>query len=291
MSISPFFSNRQAILATMHRKQDAIAPLFQQELGVTVTTPSDLNVEFDTDAFGTFTRDVDRAGNQLEAARRKATSILDATGADLAIASEGSFSPHPAMPLLMCDRELVVLIDRKHQLEVVGEVLSTETNHAHKTIHSLEDAVAFAAQVGFPDHGLVVMATANPKPGDRLFKGITDETALKEAVNDILTHSPSGTAHLETDMRAMHNPTRMHVIAQATQDLIRKLKSACPSCHYPGFAAVKHLPGLPCELCQFPTLLIRSAIYQCQHCQHRQEQLFPNGLQVAPPEHCSYCNP
>ncbi|MFM7326512.1 MAG: hypothetical protein ACKO4L_16605, partial [Nodosilinea sp.] len=47
----PFFAGRVAVIATMHRKQEAIAPLVEAHLGAMALVPQD----FDTDRFGTFT--------------------------------------------------------------------------------------------------------------------------------------------------------------------------------------------------------------------------------------------
>jgi len=67
MKQHPLFVNRVAVLATMHHKEKVIAPIIEQELGIKVIVPQD----FDTDRFGTFTREVKRTGNQIEAARLK----------------------------------------------------------------------------------------------------------------------------------------------------------------------------------------------------------------------------
>ncbi|HEY9734701.1 MAG TPA: DUF6671 family protein [Trichocoleus sp.] len=276
------FQSRVATLATMHHKEQVIAPALQQ-LGLQTVVPA-----LDTDQFGTFTRDVKRPGDQLATARLKAEAALRITGGDLAIASEGSFGSHPAVPWLPYNRELVILIDRANDLEIVGEALSTETNFDHTQVTDLEAAHAFAQKVGFPAHGLVV--SAQPEgAGSELIKGITSPLELTEAVTQMLKRF--GQAHLETDMRAMHNPTRMRVIAQATEDLIRKIHRACPECGVPGFKAVEHFPGLPCADCGAPTRLTLTTRYQCQKCSFEQRVLFPHQQRTADPAQCDYCNP
>ncbi|MGF1500101.1 MAG: DUF6671 family protein [Elainellaceae cyanobacterium] len=276
-----------AVLATMHQKEQAIAPLFEQELQIQVWVPQD----FDTDRFGTFTRDVARAGSQIEAARVKANRVLDETGEKLAIASEGAFFPHPAFPGVPCNREIVLLLDRANGIEVVGSELSAQTNFAHRTAKSPQEAIAFAQQVGFPEHGLVVMPQADYRAGDRIVKGIHDQQTLLDAVERTLATSPSGTVHLETDMRAMCNPSRMAVIRAATRNLIETFKRSCPDCACPGFAAVEHRPGLPCGLCRTPTSLTLATVYRCQRCGCQKEVLYPNGVEAADPGQCAYCNP
>ena len=111
------FRDRLAILATMHRKEQVIAPVLQEALGLRVEALPG----FDTDRFGTFTGEIARAGTQLEAARRKAEAAFRAMpDAPLALASEGSFGPHPSLAFVPCGIELVLLIERRSGLEIAG---------------------------------------------------------------------------------------------------------------------------------------------------------------------------
>jgi hypothetical protein len=284
-SYQQFFQNRTGALATMHQKEQVIAPILESTLGVQMIVPQGLN----TDEFGTFTRDVERTGDQLNAARLKADKAMMLTGLSLAVASEGSFGSHPSLPFFACDRELVVLCDRHHDLEVVGQAISTKTNYRHQQVTSLEAALEFAQKIGFPTHGLVVMADAQPTHSSHIFKGITDETQLVETVTWLLKQE--GQAHLETDMRAMYNPTRMKVIAEATQDLVDRLMQCCPQCNAPGFVPVEYQAGLPCALCGLPTQLTLAATRRCKKCHFSQVTNFPNGETSADPAQCSYCNP
>ena len=287
MDSQALFSNRVAVLATMHKKERVIAPVLEKELGIKVTVPQDFN----TDRFGSFTREIERSGSQIEAARLKAQKVLILTGESLAIASEGSFAPHPSLPYISCNREVVILIDRENNLEIIGEELSTDTNHSHIKARDIKQALEFAEKVGFPEHGLVVMLNERPKKSDEIIKGITTEVELIEAVNCGLTKSLNGRVHLETDMRAMYNPTRMRNIEKATYNLLEKIHSFCPKCFTPGFDIVQRIQGLPCEWCSAPTTLTQAVIYKCQKCGFRKEKLFPDGKQFANPAHCMYCNP
>ncbi len=60
MEDNEYFRGRTAVLGTKHGKEQVIAPLLDEHLGVRVVVPDG----FDTDRFGTFTRDVDRAGDE-----------------------------------------------------------------------------------------------------------------------------------------------------------------------------------------------------------------------------------
>lgn len=284
-SVQALFHNRTGVLATMHQKEQVIAPLLSEHLGVHVVVPQDFN----TDAFGTFTREVNRPGDQLSTARLKAEKAMQFTGATLAFASEGSFGPHPSLPMLACNREIVVLCDRQHDLELVGQAISTDTNYCHQHVTSLEAALAFAQQIGFPAHGVVAMPAAQPTESSHLFKGITDDAHLRDAVTWLL--QKFGQAHLEPDMRAMYNPTRMKVIAQATRDLIEAIHQCCPQCGYPGFAPVDRRAGLPCAWCGLPTELTLAIIHGCKKCNFRSKIDFPDGQTTADPARCGYCNP
>jgi predicted nucleic-acid-binding Zn-ribbon protein len=271
----------------MHQKERAISPILERELGVKIAVPANFN----TDDFGTFTREVKRLGTQIEAARMKAQKALEIAGETLAFASEGTFGPHPMIPYLPANREIVLLLDRANNLEIVGESLSLETNYSHQIVSSVEEAVIFSEKVGFPKHGLVVVVGDAAAGKGEIVKGIIAEKQLFDAVTAGLKKSPNGKVHVETDMRAMYNPTRMKNIAHATLDLVKKFKQFCPECGWPGFEIAERKIGLPCGLCSFPTQLARSAIYKCKNCGYTKEELFPDGRETADPSLCQYCNP
>ncbi|AFY45515.1 DUF6671 family protein [Nostoc sp. PCC 7107] len=287
MQIQQLFSKRVGVIATMHHKEKVIAPLLEQELGIKTIVPPNFN----TDAFGTFTRDVKRAGTQLTAAKLKAETALNLTGESLAIASEGSFVPHPLVPYIYSNREIVILLDKQNEIEIIGEEFSIETNFNHQVVENLPEAYDFAKKVGFPEHGLVISWKDSAKNSIEIIKGITTEVKLRETIQTALNNSVDGKIGLETDMRALYNPTRMKNIAKATLDLLTKIKSLCPQCSAPGFAITEKIAGLSCEMCSMPTSLTLSVIYHCQKCGFKQEKLFPHGREFADPAQCMYCNP
>ncbi len=105
-------------------------------MGITVIVPSTLNI----DIFGTFTRDINRAGNKLEAACTKAHTALTLTGLDLAIASEGSFGVDPQIPYIQSNIELVLLVDMKNDLEILSHYRSADTNMSGRYVSTIEEA-------------------------------------------------------------------------------------------------------------------------------------------------------
>ncbi|MFB2979115.1 DUF6671 family protein [Microseira sp. BLCC-F43] len=285
--IAELFSNRVGVLATMHQKERVMAPILSRELGITVLVPEN----FDTDRFGTFTRDIKRAGSQVEAARFKALAAIEVTGEAIAFASEGTFGPHPLLPGLALNREIVIFIDKKHEIEIIGQSAALETNFNSKTVQNIAQAYAFAKQVGFPEHGIVVMVNKPSENKPQIIKGIVTEEQLIEAVTLGLSQSQDGSVQIETDMRGHYNPTRMKNIEKATLDLIGKLNQLCPQCSWPGFDLVDRKIGLPCGVCGFPTEMTLAVIYQCKKCGFAKEKLFPDGRDSADPARCSYCNP
>ncbi|MGL5924253.1 DUF6671 family protein [Chroococcidiopsis sp.] len=287
MPTNSLFIGRVAVIATMHKKEEAIAPIVEPELGVQCIVPNDFN----TDIFGTFTRDIARPADQIATAKFKAKKALEITGETIAIASEGSFAPHPDLPFISSNQEIVVFIDTLNQLEIVGQEISTETNFNSQSVRTVEEAESFARKIGFPSHGLVVMLSSDSLERTEIFKGINTEEKLTEIVTFALSKSSTGKVHIETDMRALYNPTRMQNIAKATKNLIQKIHQRCPNCACPGFDAIAQRRGLPCGLCNLPTSAIRSVVYQCQKCSFQQEKLFPQGVKVADPAQCMYCNP
>jgi hypothetical protein len=278
------FGDRLVVIATMHRKELAITPILQTSLGVRVTVPQD----FDSDLFGTFTRDVDRPANQIETAELKARKALELIDADLAIASEGSFFPHPILGIPY-NREIVFLLDKKHNFTVYGEYMSADTNFRHQEISSYEQANDFALKIGFPEHAIVLRQDATTSAKESMHKGINSEDLLKASVHELLKRSPQ--IHIETDMRSLYNPTRMGNIGKATEDLVRKLQQLCPNCDFVNFDVIKKLKGLPCEFCGLPTQVTLAHVYCCDRCGFQQEVLFPDKIQLADPMYCSYCNP
>ncbi len=283
--INQLFHNRVAVLGTMHHKEKVIAPLLERELGLKVILPDNFN----TDIWGTFTRDVERPGTQIDVVRWKAQAALDITGSNLAIASEGSFAPHPSLPYLYSNREIVILLDQENDLEIIGEEFSLETNFNHQTVNNLQAAEDFAVKIGFPEHGLVI--SFNHAGTQEIIKGINTAEQFLNSVNIGLSKSTNGEIFIETDMRALYNPTRMKNIEKATLDLLNKIKSICPNCAVPGFVITERIPGLLCRVCHLPTSLINSVIYQCKKCGFHENKPNHSGKELADPSQCNYCNP
>ena len=271
----------------MHGKEAVIAPVLSEGPGISLFRVNGV----DTDAFGTFSREVERPGTALDAARVKVRAGFAASpGTRIMVASEGAFGPYPAIPLLPFGDELILLVDRETGFELTGRHVGPETNFAHRRAVDMEAALDFARRCGFPGHGLIVLGVRGDAPAPDLFcdKSPEDEEALASAVERAI--ALTGAAFLETDMRAHRNPTRQAAIRRAAQDLVRRLGSPCPACARPGFDRRRRIPGLPCGDCGTPTDVTTAWVLACEGC--GLEETRPAAAEPwADPGACPSCNP
>lgn len=277
------FTGRKLLIATKHKKEIVLSPLLEAALGVHCFTDDRL----DTDLLGTFTGEIERVGDPLTTARKKCEWGMELTGCDLAVASEGSFGAHPSLVFVPGNDELVLLVDKKNNIEILGRSVSTETNFSGALVSNLDELKDFARRVQFPSHALIVRAAEKDNTG--ITKGINDWPQLERSVSGLI--ETQGSAFVETDMRALYNPSRMKVIGQACHQLIEKIASGCPQCNCPGFSATEATPGLPCQLCGSPTRSALYYTYRCQRCLFEKKEEFPNKKQTEDPMYCDICNP
>lgn len=281
--LNGLFAGRKLLIATKHKKEQVIAPVLTKALKVDCVVDD----RIDTDVFGTFSGEIERVNDALETCREKCRAVMRVSNCDMALASEGSFGAHPTLGFMHADEELLVFMDTRNNLEIVVRELSTKTNFNGAEIKSEKELLTFASGVLFPSHGLIMRKTAGDN--SHIVKGITDINQLKDTFNYFSHHF--GGAYVETDMRAMYNPTRMKVIKAATHKLVKKIKSFCPECALPGFWITNIRTGLPCALCGFPTRSTLFYEYACSSCCYTIEKKFPHGKQQEDPLFCDLCNP
>jgi hypothetical protein len=277
------FENRDLLIVTKHQKEKVIAPILEKTLGVNCKIAEG----FDTDSLGTFSGELERMDGPLVTARNKCLKALEGTGYSLAVASEGSFGPHPELFFASCDDEILILIDLENSIEVVVREISLETNFNGSQISSMEELQEFCENAIFPSHGLILRKAKDDFAG--LAKGICAWEELLVVFNSLL--ELHGSAYVETDMRALYNPTRMAVIEKAARKLAAKAQSKCPECLNPGFGITEARQGLPCKWCGSPTRSTLSVMYVCSKCKHQKEEMFPNKKEAEDPMYCDYCNP
>lgn len=241
---------------------------------------------FDTDELGTFTRDKARYGNQLDAARRKARIGMEITGLKYGIASEGSFISDPFIGLLPWNHEIIIFIDDILGIEIIGSSKSAAVSRQSK-IRNWKELAKFARLNKFPTHHLVLRPDDENHPVFQ--KGISNRIILEESFNQAMKLSKTKKVYVEHDLRAHANPTRMKNIANATTDLIHKLKSLCPNCHTPGFQITKVKSGLPCAICDMETRETFEKIFTCNTCDYEKSEFVKK--EKADPAKCDFCNP
>jgi hypothetical protein len=278
-----FFKGRTVFIASMHGKEEVIAPLVEKELGMLVLK----NKTFDTDQFGTFSGEIERSLSPLDTLRKKCLAGMEHTACDIGIATEGSFGPHPFLFSVPAHEEIMLLIDRKHEWEFVAKTLVTDTNFQGRTLDNEDALRAFADEVQFPSHGILLKDQAS-----NFQLVLKDADSMEELYHQFKQcQEMHDTVYAETDMRAMRNPTRMKVIEQVCHKLLEKLNCPCPNCHSPGFDVVEQLPGLPCSSCQMPTASILVERFACQSCQYSVDKNRRDGRTYEDPMYCSFCNP
>lgn len=282
------YAGQRVCLTTLHGKERVLARPFLHGLG------ADLVVcDRDTDQLGTFSGEIERPADPITTCRRKAWLGLEATGLRLGLASEGSFGPHPAVPLLPVGQEVLVFVDRDRQLTVVEQRLELRTTFASRTVVPAElpgDGFRrWLHQVRFPSHAL--LARPVPPAAGPPIKAIRTPAELDEAVARCAAASAEGRVLLETDMRAHCNPTRMASIRRLGFQLVRRLRQPCPRCASPGWGRIEGIAGLPCRCCGTPTGLLAQERWSCSACAHSAWRPRRDGRRVADPMHCPWCNP
>lgn len=272
-------------LATRHGKDRALGRPFRHALGLPLVL-----ADVDTDALGTFDGERSRPAPARETCRFKAEQGMAATGLTRGLASEGSFGPHPLLPLLPVGEEWLVFLDQEQGLVVEEHMLAPRTNFSHLRLTAGADPSPWLRRIGHPSHGVLVRASS-PLDGPTIWRDLDHPDDLRQAIQRAAAASADGQALLETDMRAHRNPIRMASIRRLAFRLVRRLATPCPACRSPGFGALEVLPGLPCAWCGTPTDLVLWEVLACVACDHRERRPRRDGLSQADPGHCPLCNP
>jgi hypothetical protein len=279
------YVGKTIVLATKHEKERAVSHAFRRHLGANIAV-----ADVDTDRLGTFSGEVERKGNPVEVALKKAKLGIRASGLPLGLANEGSFGPYSAVPFANVDMEILAFVDKDLGIEIVEQTESFMTNLTFCTARVGDNIEEFLKRARFGSHALVV----RPNDGDKfatIFKGIQKVSDLESAIEKCCALSPDGKAHLETDMRAHMNPTRMKVIRKLGYQMAKRLCRRCSDCSAPGWGLVDVEAGLPCSWCGLPTPLVFKEIYRCARCGHEEKKRRADGKESADAQHCPDCNP
>ena len=277
------YHGRRAVLSTKHHKLALIGPNLQRHVGLVVDA-----VPVDTDRLGTFTGDKARSGSAWETAVAKARLGMNAAGVRLGLASEGSIGPPPGVAFVLAARELVVLVDDERGLVVGESAIGYDIITIAADVAPGDDIERLLQRGAFPEHGMIVRPAAGPPAP--LHKGIHDRSGLDDAIRACAAVSPDGRAHIETDLRAHHCPSRRPTIAAAAHRLAQRLAALCPMCATPGWGVVRVELGVPCQHCRRPVQLPSADVFGCAACTFEQTLTRPES-RGADPGRCSWCNP
>lgn len=283
---NPYHQEKVA-LGTKHKKELVIAPEFRVQLGATVIVPK----EMDTDSLGTFSGEIERHGSPIDVVVKKAEWAMSLTGLPYGLANEGSFGPHPQIGFVPADSEWMVFIDQKRNFKILEYSISTKTNFGHIAVKTAHEAEQFLKEAQFPSHGMIVRPHISAIKDHDLFKGIISKQALEEAVNHCSKKSADGLAQIETDMRAHMNPTRQTEIQSLAKKLSLRLGDMCKSCGTPGWGLIDTVLGLPCEICEEPTQMIKYEKFGCAKCDNTELHERSDGLKTSSAQYCDRCNP
>ncbi|MFN7096749.1 MAG: DUF6671 family protein [Gammaproteobacteria bacterium] len=287
LNIASAYAGATIILTTKHRKSLTIAPPFKEILGADVE-----EYIVDTDTLGTFSGETQRKGSALECARKKCLWPLEQQKDkfQFALASEGSFGPHPLNPFLACDHEILYFIDHYHDFHLYVANISTKTNYRMASLNSFSSLLEFAKVVQFPSHALILRPDLTSEE-HLLFKGINSYNDLEIYFNICVKNSKNTQVRVETDMRAHFNPTRLTVIGELATKLATRLATHCPKCNTHGWGTIRAEKGLPCDACGSATNFIKFEIFGCTKCNYEEINERSDGLKKAEPGNCHYCNP
>lgn len=281
----------EVAFATMHRKEEILAPLFQQALAINLRVPQGL----DTDQFGTFSGEVERDANLKEVLRRKARAGMEMLGLSCGLASEGSFGPHPYMPFMPSNHETLLFLDMEKGFEIFSSHTSTHTSFDYCEVSTEQDLQAFLEKTGLGSQAVILKPDSEFKDPKYIYKGVISLTEALRAYAELRKQLSLKKIWVETDNRAYLNPKRRAVIAEAGKRLIEKIMSLCPCCQTPGFAMVGTMAGLACEACGVPSEFPKEEVWQCPRsieiCNYEEFRPRADGKKYLPPEECSFCNP
>ncbi|KAF1041984.1 MAG: hypothetical protein GAK35_02963 [Herbaspirillum frisingense] len=214
------------LIATMHGKEAILGPMLAK-LGFKVLLP----VGYDTDALGTFSGDIRRHGTAFDAVLEKARRACQITCVPRAVASEGSYRPSQELFPGARNVELLAFVDLQADYACIEHLTNTATSFVKGRVRPDLDApetISLLREMQWPRIKALVVPE-DPILGtwpEDVFKGIGDRATLKQALESCAAKTKDGLVHVETDLRAHMNPTRMESIASVAKLLAARLYSS-----------------------------------------------------------------
>ena len=275
------YKNKRVLLASKHEKERVVGPVFLDKIGCQMYTS-----DFDTDQFGTFTGEIPRAQNAYETCILKAKTAAIAADCFFSVASEGSFGPHPSLPFVASDHEIMVFVDLKNDWIIAEQLVTQKTNYSMLTLQVDTAVESFLQSVQFPSHAVTLQVNDTKEV---LGKGIQDILLLNHLIKTGFTKGDA--LFLATDMRAMVNPTRMDALSLLAEKLAGRILTCCDSCGAPGFGFISTSEQLPCGVCDGSTSIHQFEVWGCVACEYKEKKPRQDNLKKADPTYCNYCNP
>lgn len=272
MSGASPYAGMTVAVGTMHGKDAAFAPAFARWLDAGVRPSADL----DTDALGTFTRDVPRAISPEDAAITKARAASSELGTPLGLATEASYAPAFGGFGPVVHEELAVFVDVNRGIHVTHGVRTFADVAPARTVTDEGEAGQYLERIGFPHQAVVARSEG------ALRKGIQDAAVVRDLVR-------RGPVVLEPDLRAHLNPERRRTLRRLSWMLAARLRTPCSVCGCPGFGLVDAERGVPCAACGEPTAQVCADVHGCAACGER--EVHARAVSVADPATCGWCNP
>lgn len=273
------YKDKTIYFATMHGKETIVSECFRQHLGAEVKACR----HFDTDVFGSFCHTFNREHSALTTCEEKAKTYASHSHNNLVLASEGSFGPHPEIPWVACDEEIIVFWDAEKELLISEFFRTTETNYLSFDLESSNDEAldSLLEKMLFPSHAVMLF---HSQSNQLIAKGIKNLGYLKK----LLKIYPN--ARLATDMRAHVNPTRQKNILAVAEKLIKRLQTLCPGCNELGFGKKSFFGSKVCSLCGLQTRYPDRIREHCISCDFYSDTLLeqtPDKITM----YCNWCNP
>lgn len=273
---------KKIALATKHGKLAQIAPAFEGLADWQLEL-----VEIDTDLFGTFSGEVPRLLTPRDAAIEKARAGALEAKCDFGMASEGTIGPHPQIPFVNSDLEVLAFVDIKTNLVIVETILSTEIQAFSALVDSSTNLEQLVAKLDLPTHAANIIITTE---GERRFiKAIHEPEELRLTLAQALMSAPTK-VEVENDFRAMSSPSRQANIRAVADKLVARISAHCPACSQIGWGKVGYEYGLPCSDCfEVVNTVAHSERLACVECDFSELRWL--GRESVDPSRCERCNP
>lgn len=273
---------RKIALATKHGKLAQIAPAFEQLQGWKVEL-----VVIETDKYGTFSGEVPRVLSPKEAAIQKAREGALAGNLKYGLASEGTIGPHPQLPFINTDLELMAFVDLDRDITIIETLLSSQIQAYTAEVDQDTNFDELVNKLDLPFHAANIVIH-NEKEAEYI-KGIREPEELKSHIFEALKDS-AVRVEVQNDFRAMNSPSRQANIQLLAEKLVARMASNCPACNEMGWGKTGFEYGVPCRDCNLmATSVANSEKLGCISCDFT--QLVSLGRDYADPSQCDYCNP